>query len=194
MIIIDGAKECSLQPCLLILPSLSLLLASLLVASILQELLDNGLGSRAHLLQGFFGEDRPRSALSFLSLSRSLLFGVALSRRLRLGQPAGFGQDLQSLLRQLVFAGLEQLGCLQNSRRLASSQASFRTLEISYSSVSRIDLRMSSFNALFSFTRKHFFRFAPRGTNEMKSISISPKSNSWDMQTALPDAEGLMIS
>jgi len=47
---------------------------------------------------------------------------------------------------------------------------------------------------LSSFTRRYFFRFALRGTNEMKSISTSPKSNSWDTQTALPDAEGLMIS
>ena len=116
MIIIDGAKECSLQLCLLILPSLSLLLAALSSCScsaflqllghlpglsglgfcgsiLLLELLYNDLGGRFHLLQGFFGEDLPRSALHFLPLSHPILFGVALCRRLGLGQPAGLGQD-----------------------------------------------------------------------------------------------------
>ena len=54
---------------------------------------------------------------------------------------------------------------------------------------SRIDLRISSSNSLSSFTRNYFFRFAPRVTNEMKSICTSPKSNSWDTNSALNDAE-----
>ena len=60
---------------------------------LLQELLNNGLGGSIHLLQGFFGEDCPRSALFFLSLSCPILFGVALCRRLGLGQSTGLGQD-----------------------------------------------------------------------------------------------------
>ena len=49
---------------------------------LLLELLDNGLGGRVHLLQGFFGEDRLRSALPFLSRPRPLLFGVAFLARI----------------------------------------------------------------------------------------------------------------
>jgi hypothetical protein len=53
-------------------------------------------------------------------------------------------------------------------KKSPSSLASFTILETSPSSFSSIDLRMSSFNGLSSFTRKCFFRFDPRGTNEMK--------------------------
>jgi hypothetical protein len=60
-------------------------------------------------------------------------------------------------------------------RKVALQPGLFHALETSPSSVSRIDLRMSSFNGLSSFKRMYFFRFAPIGTNEMKSISASPQ-------------------
>ena len=64
---------------------------------------------------------------SIVAIYCPLLFGVALCRRLGLGQPASLGQDLQSALRQLVFVGLEQLGCcLQNPGRLALQPSLFQ--------------------------------------------------------------------
>lgn len=198
MIIIDGAKECSLQTCLLILPSLSLLLASLaslLVASFsswscfTMAWVAGSIFSRA----SWRGPSQERPPFSFLLPPPP--FGVALCRRLRLGQLTGLGQDLQSTIRQLVFVGLEKNGCcFQNPGRLALQPGLFQDP----GDVALIGFQDRLENVIFQCSvllhQEVLLPVRPRGTNEMKSISTSPKSNSWDMQIALPDAEGLMNS